>query len=210
MPKILLLLFMSILLMSFAQDSTINRKFSGKISGGFGGATRDIGSGVQLNIGYSWLKKSKNPASKVKIGHNFYLNISGYDRSYESNIVPDNSKGVSIFNLCFDWSLRFQKVNRRTLYTWFFQPSIGFLVGYHTNVIDGPPIYPLPAPAPAIYYPKSGNHLGVTITPISFEFPIGHQHWLIQFPIQFNAINFLNNGTPMPPLFGVNFGFRFN
>ena len=80
----------------------------------------DIGSGVQLNIGYSWLKKSKNPASKVKIGHNFYLNINGYDRSYESNIVPDNSKGVSIFNLCFDWSLRFQKVNRRPLYRWFF------------------------------------------------------------------------------------------
>ena len=210
MPKILLLLFMSISLMCSAQDSTINRKFSGKISGGFGGATRDIGSGVQLNIGYSWLKKSKNPASKVKIGHNFYLNISGYDRSYESNIVPDNSKGVSIFNLCFDWSLRFQKVNRRPNYIWFFQPSIGFLVGYHTNVMDGPPIYPVPAPAPPIYYPKSGNHLGVTITPISFEFPIGHQHWLIQFPIQFNTINFLNNGTPMPPLFGVNFGFRFN
>ena len=57
MPKILWLLFMSISLMSFAQDSTINRKFSGKISGGFGGAIRDIGSRVQLNIGYYWLKK---------------------------------------------------------------------------------------------------------------------------------------------------------
>ena len=200
---------MSISLMSFAQDSTINRKFSGKISGGFGGATRDIGSGVQLNIVYSWLKKSKNTAFKVKIGHNFYFNSSGYYRSYESNVVPDNLNGVSIFNLCFDWSLVFQKVNRRPLYTWFFQPSIGLLVGYHSNVLDGSTHNPA-GPTPTIYYSSSGVHLGVTITPISLEFPIGHQHWLIQFPIRFNAINFLNNGTPMPPLFGVNFGFRFN
>ena len=66
MPKILLLLFMSISLMCFAQDSTINRKFSGKISGGFGGATRDIGSGVQLNIGYSWLKKKQESCLQSK------------------------------------------------------------------------------------------------------------------------------------------------
>ena len=76
--------------MCFAQDSIINRKFSGKISGGFGGSTRDIGTGIQLNFGYSWLKKSNNPSSNLNIGHNFYLNISGYDRSYESNIIANS------------------------------------------------------------------------------------------------------------------------
>ena len=161
-----------------------------------------------MNFGYSWLKKSNKSPSNLNIGHNFYLNINVYDRSYESSIIDNNF--LSIINLCFDWSLRFQKVNRRPNYIWFFQPSIGLLVGYHTNVIDGDTNYPLPAPAPPIYYPKSGLHLGLTITPISFEFPGGRQHWLIQFPVQFNAINFLNRGKPMPPLFCFNFGFRFN
>ena len=38
--------------MCFAQDSTIKRKFSGKISGGFGISSRDIGTGIQ---GEFWL-----------------------------------------------------------------------------------------------------------------------------------------------------------
>ena len=206
MPKIILLIFMSLSTMCFAQDSSINRKFSGKISGGVGISSRDIGTGIQGNFGYSWLKKSNKSPANLKIGHNFYINYNNFDTPFESSIIPYSS--LSILNLCFDWTLLFQKVNRRPNYIWFFQPSIGLLVGHHSTVYNGENY--TNGIGQYTQGTSSGLHLGLTITPISFEFPGFRQHLLIQFPIQFNAINFLNRGTPMPPLFCFNFGFRFN
>jgi len=201
MTKTLFLSFIMLSVTSFAQDSIRDREFSGKISGGLTIYSKGDfkGLGGQLNMGYSWLTKRNDLVLNTKIGHNLFLNYT----SFASDLVPDNGN-LSIFNLCFDWSLIFRKTDpHHPLFRFSYEPSIGFCVGYHSDVLTGGTSNPQ-APGPTIYYSESGTHLGVIFTPLSFNIPLGRQYFCFQTPIQLLIIN----RRPVPT-FSVTIGTKF-
>ena len=201
MTKILFLSFIMLSVTSFAQDSIRDRELSGKISGGLTYHSRSdfMSIGGQLNIGCSWLTKKNKHGLNAKIGHNLYLNYT----NFTSDLVPDNGN-LSTFNLCFDWSLIFQKTDRHHSLYRFSYPSLGFCVGYHSRVLNGNTSN-LSVPGPTIYYSESGTHLGVIFKPLSFSFQlINRIYCYIETPIQLLIINRRN-----VPTFSVTIGTQF-
>lgn len=198
MPKILLLLFMSISLMCFAQDSIINREFRGKISGGLTyHPSNDFNSvGGQFNVGCSWLTK------KGKIRHKVYVNVT----NFKSDVAPEDKRLLTM-NFYYSLSPFIIQIQSRKPQSQkiSYEPSFGICRGIHSRVVSG--IGYAGGSGQYIESYSEGLHWGIIYNPISFSIKqVNRMNWYIETPMQVFVGSNLGLILSFSLTIGTNFG----
>ena len=189
---------MSLFTMCFAQDSSINREFRGKISGGLTfHPSNDFNSvGGQFNLGCSWLTK------KGKIRHNVYVNVT----NFKSRVAPEDGRLLTM-NLSYSLSpFILQIQSRKPQYQKIsYEPSFGICRGIHSSVVSG--IGYAGGSGQYIESYSEGLHWGIIYNPISFSIKqVNRMNWYIETPMQVFVGSNLGLILSFSLTIGTNFG----